>query len=41
LALGNGAGPSAQWRIDPDATGAYQLVNRTGTTLAAMRLLAP
>ena len=40
LALG-GRGPSAEWRIDPDATGTAQLTNRTGTTLASLRLLAP
>jgi hypothetical protein len=40
LALG-GRGPAAEWRIDPDTTGTYQLTNRTGTTLTSRRLLAP
>ena len=40
LTLG-GPGPAAEWRIDPTATGTYQLVDRTGTSLDDVRLLAP
>jgi hypothetical protein len=40
LGLG-GPGPSAQWRIEPDGTGTYRLVNRTGLAVEALRLLTP
>jgi arabinan endo-1,5-alpha-L-arabinosidase len=40
LTLGR-PGPAAEWRVDPTATGTYQLVDRTGTSLDEVRLLAP